>query len=136
MTAVADGVVARISSGVLMLDLDGDGRETTGWVMMYVHMEVDSANIIEGKQVRAGTRLGHPGCAGETRSTSSHVHLARKYNGEWIAADGPLPFELGGWRAVAGAKKYQGLLVNTRLGSELAACMCVHDNQLLNAAVP
>lgn len=136
VTAVANGVVARISSGVLMLDLDGDGRETTGWVMMYMHLEVDTANIIEGTQVQAGTRLGHPGCEGETRSTSSHVHLARKYNGEWIAADGPLPFELGGWRVVTGAKKYQGQLLNTRLGSTLEACMCVADNQLLSAAVP
>lgn len=136
VVAVADGVVARISDGVLMLDLDGDGRETTGWVMMYVHMEVDTMNIIEGKQVRAGTRLGHPGCAGETRSTSTHVHMARKYNGEWIAADGPLPFELGGWRAIAGAKIYQGKLVSARLGSELEACMCVADNQVLSASVP
>ncbi|RLT53418.1 MAG: hypothetical protein DWI67_03800 [Chloroflexi bacterium] len=64
------------------------------------------------------------------------MHLARKYNGEWIAADGPLPFELGGWRAVTGAKKYQGQLLNTRLGSTLEACMCVADNQLLSAAVP
>jgi hypothetical protein len=36
--------------------------------------------------------------------------VVRKYNGEWIPADGPLPFELSGWRAHAGSKEYQGTL--------------------------
>jgi hypothetical protein len=40
------------------------------------------------------------------------VHLARKYNGEWLAADGPLPFVLGGWRAYAAERDYHGRLVN------------------------
>ncbi len=29
--------------------------------------------------------------------TGTHVHIARKYNGEWILADGPLAFNLEGW---------------------------------------
>ena len=36
--AVADGVVARIDPGTVMLDLDGDGDERTGWVILYLHV--------------------------------------------------------------------------------------------------
>jgi hypothetical protein len=39
------------------------------------------------------------------------VHLARKYNGEWIQADGPLPFVLSGWLVRQGQRAYQGYLV-------------------------
>jgi LasA protease len=39
------------------------------------------------------------------------VHIARKFNGEWIAADGPLPFVLSGWRAVGASRAYDGFLV-------------------------
>jgi hypothetical protein len=39
------------------------------------------------------------------------LHIARKYNGEWVAADGPLPFNLSGWIAQAGSQPYQGWLV-------------------------
>jgi hypothetical protein len=52
--------------------------------------------IAEGTLVEQGDALGHPSCEGG-RSTGKHVHLARKYNGEWIAADGPIPFVLSGW---------------------------------------
>jgi len=45
--------------------------------------------------------------------------MARKYNGEWIPADGPLPFVLSGWVAHAGAKPYQGTL--TRDGETVTA---------------
>ncbi|HNB50598.1 MAG TPA: hypothetical protein PK530_01575, partial [Anaerolineales bacterium] len=51
-----------------------------------------------------------------------HVHLARKFFGEWIAADGPLPFNLGGWIAQRGEKPYQGTL---HRGDEMrTACTC------------
>ena len=43
--------------------------------------------------------------------TGTHVHFARKYNGEWIVADGPLPFVLSGWTVKAGEKAYEGSLV-------------------------
>jgi hypothetical protein len=43
-------------------------------------------------------------------ATGTHVHVARKYNGEWIAADGPMPFVLSGWEAHAGDAAYQGTL--------------------------
>jgi LasA protease len=63
-----------------------------------------------GKQLRLDDLIGHPSCEGGF-STGTHVHLARKYNGEWIEADGPLPFVLSGWVAKAGSRQYSGSLV-------------------------
>lgn len=40
-TAVASGVIARSGDGVVILDLDGDGDETTGWTILYSHMASD-----------------------------------------------------------------------------------------------
>jgi len=54
--------------------------------------------------------IGHPSCEGG-KSTGTHVHIARKYNGEWILADGPLAFELSGWRSYAGEKDYEGGMI-------------------------
>jgi hypothetical protein len=55
-------------------------------------------------------RIGHASCEGGI-STGTHLHIARKYNGEWIAADGPIPFVLSGWTAFAGEKPYVGKLI-------------------------
>jgi hypothetical protein len=54
--------------------------------------------------------IGHASCEGGM-STGTHLHFARKYNGEWVSADGPIPFVLSGWTVVAGEKPYQGKLV-------------------------
>ena len=51
-----------------------------------------------------------PSCEGGV-ATGTHLHIARKYNGEWILADGALPFVLSGWRVYAGDRPYQGKLV-------------------------
>jgi hypothetical protein len=54
--------------------------------------------------------------------TGTHVHIARKYNGEWILADGPLAFNLEGWIAHNGSREYKGTL--TRGGAVVIACEC------------
>jgi LasA protease len=59
--------------------------------------------------LNAGDRVGHPSCEGG-EATGTHFHFARKYNGEWVAAGGPLPFILSGWVAHAGTAPYQGTL--------------------------
>jgi hypothetical protein len=64
--------------------------------------------------VEADSPLGHPSCEGGS-ATGTHVHLARKYNGEWLAADGPLPMLLSGWTAHAGELSYQGTLTKDGL---------------------
>ena len=108
--AVADGVVVRSEPGVVVLDLDGDGREQTGWNVLYLHIASEERRVRVGYRVHQGDPLGHPSCEGGV-STGTHIHLARKYNGEWMAAAGPVPFDLGGWVAQAGAQPYQGRLV-------------------------
>ena len=109
VTASAPGVVVRTGEGILVLDLDGDGFEQTGWVLFYLHMaETDRLN--PGTMVQADQKLGHPSCEGG-QSTGTHIHMARKYNGEWITSDQPLPFLLSGWQAVEGEKNYLGTLV-------------------------
>ena len=109
VTASAPGVIARAQDNVVALDLDGDGLESTGWVLLYYHL-ADVGLIAAGTRVETGQALGHPSCQGG-RTTGVHVHLARKYNGEWLAADGPVPFVLSGWTVVAGERNYMGSLV-------------------------
>lgn len=106
--AVADGVVARSDHGALVLDLDSDGFEGTGWAILYMHLE-ERGRVTEGTKVSRGDPLGHPSCEGGP-ADGTHLHIARKYNGEWIAADGPLPFTMSGWVAHKGFRPYEGVL--------------------------
>lgn len=108
VTAPANGLVTRSLRNAVAVDLDGDGFEQTGWVIIFLHI-ADYERIPAGTPVRVDDRLGHPSCEGGT-ATGTHVHIARKYNGEWLLADGPLPFVLSGWRVFAGEKNYQGEL--------------------------
>lgn len=118
--AVASGLVVRTDTGVVVVDLDGDGYEQTGWAILYLH--IASQNRVKaGTWLQQGDLIGHPSCEGGT-STGTHVHIARKYNGEWVLADGPLPFVMDGWRAVAGKNPYEGSLV--REGRMINACTC------------
>ena len=108
VVASAAGVVVRSGHGVVVLDLDGDGLEQTGWSLLYLHL-TDNGLTPVGAWVEQGDFLGHPSCEGGI-STGTHVHIARKYNGEWIAADGPVPYVLSGWVTHRGAEPYQGTL--------------------------
>ncbi len=107
-TAVADGLIVRTGSGIAVLDLDGDGDERTGWVVFYLHLASEGM-VPLGTRVKTGDPMGHPSCEGG-RSTGTHVHIARKYNGEWILADGVLAFDLEGWKAKNGKEAYEGSL--------------------------
>jgi len=108
LRAVADGVIARSEYGVVILDLDGDGDERTGWDILYLHVATRD-RITIGSHVQTGDPIGHPSCEGGT-STGTHIHIARKYNGEWVPADGPLAFNLEGWLAGRGNQAYAGTL--------------------------
>ncbi len=115
VVAMADGLIVRSGYGVVVQEVhvDGaassmDGLEETGWAILYLHIE-SRGRVPQGVYLRAGERIGHPSCEGG-RANGTHVHLARKYNGEWIPADGALPFVLSGWVAHVGVAAYQGTL--------------------------
>jgi murein DD-endopeptidase MepM/ murein hydrolase activator NlpD len=108
VTAAASGVIVRAADGIVIQDLDGDGVEQTGWNIMYLHVETRD-RVQPGTYVQTGDKIGHPSCEGGI-STGTHVHVARKFNGEWILADGPLPFTLSGYVAKNGGSPYQGSL--------------------------
>lgn len=85
--AMAAGVIARARDGAVVLDLDLDGDERTGWTILYLHIARQD-RIEVGKIVEAGAPIGHPSCEGfYLNAVGSHVHVARRYNGEWIATD-------------------------------------------------
>ncbi len=110
VTAAAAGTVVRAENGVVVIDLDGDGYEQTGWALLYLHIATKD-RIGINSIVDVDDRIGHPSCEGGV-STGTHFHFARKYNGEWILADGPVPMVLSGYRTFAGEKPYLGKLVN------------------------
>jgi LasA protease len=116
VVAVSNGWIIRTGDGVVMQDLDGDGYEQTGWVIFYMHIETRD-RIPPRSYAYAGDRIGHPSCEGGM-SNGTHVHLARKYNGEWIAADGNLPFRLDGWLSSGNGVEYDGFLTQGDLQVE------------------
>ncbi len=118
--AAAGGVIARLDEGVVLLDLDGDGDEGSGWTLLYLHISSHEA-LAEGQAVEAGNILGYASCLGGY-STATHLHFARLYNGEWLPADcnrcpadtAIPPFVMSNWKVVGlGSQLYQGFLVNT-----------------------
>ena len=106
--ASAPGVITRAKNGAVILDLDGDGYEQTGWVLLYMHMGTEG-RVQSGTKLETGERIGHPSCEGGL-SNAAHLHFARKYNGEWIPADGKIPFILDGWISSGTGIAYNGYL--------------------------
>ncbi|OGO16038.1 MAG: hypothetical protein A2Z14_03555 [Chloroflexi bacterium RBG_16_48_8] len=128
LVASAPGLVLRSENGLVVVDLDGDGLEQTGWVLLYLHVATKD-RVREGAFLEQDNLIGHPSCEGGF-ATGTHVHLVRKYNGEWILADGPLPFELSGWVAHAGSLPYQGAL--TKGDQTILACTCATKETLIS----
>ena len=129
VTAVADGLVVRSEHVVVVQDLDdscmkgrtiqgrSDGLEQTGWSILYVHITAKD-RVPLGTYLRRGERLGHPSCEGGP-ATGVNLHIARKYNGEWIAAGGRLPFIMSGWTTHNGSRPYLGSMM--RSGEKIIA---------------
>lgn len=131
--AVADGRIARSNDGVVVLDLDGDGDERTGWTVLYLHLD-SSTTVPAGQSVSTGEVIGRPSCEGGF-STATHLHIARRYEGEWIPADcascggnGIYDFVMAGWRS-AGivGQEYQGEL---RRGSDVRVAEQAANNPI------
>jgi len=128
-TAMADGVVARSEIGEVVLDLDGDGDERTGWNIFYLHLGSEG-RVMVGTVLQTGQPVGYPSCEGGS-STGTHVHIARKYNGEWIPAEGLLAFNLEGWVAHNGSRPYLGTL--TRFSHTVIACECSNQASFIQS---
>jgi murein DD-endopeptidase MepM/ murein hydrolase activator NlpD len=124
-TAAASGLVLRSGDGKVTIDLDGDGYEQTGWVLFYLHV-VPADGVQSGTTLAQGDLVGYPSCEGGM-ADSSHLHIARRYNGEWLDAGGPVPMVLSGWTAVSGLGAYDGELVQ---GDQVRqACECWEDEK-------
>ncbi|MBL8099737.1 MAG: peptidoglycan DD-metalloendopeptidase family protein [Anaerolineales bacterium] len=131
--AIADGLVVRSSANEgVVLDLDKDGDEKTGWVIYYLHLATNQRAVV-GANLNAGDLIGYPSCEGG-RSTGTHVHVARKYNGEWILADSAIPFVMDGWIPHNGSRAYLGTLTKGNL--TVIACECGDAFTAVNANFP
>ena len=111
--AMANGLVTRAEFGAVVLDLDdgtteSDGLEQTGWAILYMHVG-SRDRVSVGTYLHTGDLIGHPSCEGG-RASGTHVHIARKYNGEWMPADGPIAFTMDGWTVHVGPQPFMGTL--------------------------
>jgi murein DD-endopeptidase MepM/ murein hydrolase activator NlpD len=79
IVAPAPGLVTRSDNGVVVLDLDGDGHEQTGWVILFLHVATQG-RVQQGKFLSQDDLIGRPSCEGGI-ATGTHLHMARKYNG-------------------------------------------------------
>jgi murein DD-endopeptidase MepM/ murein hydrolase activator NlpD len=121
-TAAAPGVVVAARQGEVHLDLDGDGQIQTGWVLQYLHVALDVDNPVQvGQTLATGDTIGYASCEGGL-ANSSHLHFARRFNGEWIEAGGPVPMNLSGWIVQPNLTPYDGAVV--KAGQERIACEC------------
>ena len=115
--AVASGTIVRSEGGSVVLDLDEDGNETTGWTVLYLHIASDR-RVSMGTRVRAGDVIGYASCEGGF-STATHLHIARRYNGEWVPsychnceANPVPPFVMSDWTVIGFEnQEYQGIIL-------------------------
>ncbi len=127
VTASAAGLIVRSQDGIVVEDLDGDGYEGTGWDLMYLHVATKD-RIPVGTWVSTNDRIGHASCEGG-EATGTNLHFARKYNGEWMPAGGPVPMVLSGWVAHAGSALHLGSLTKGNLVAN--ACTCGSSDTLV-----
>jgi murein DD-endopeptidase MepM/ murein hydrolase activator NlpD len=135
ITAAADGVVVSARQGEVYLDLDGDGLIQTGWVLFYLHVVLDiDIPVQAGQRLKQGDVVGYASCVGGL-SNSSHLHFARRYNGEWLDAGGPVPMNLSGWLVQPNLAPYQGTMTKGSLIREACECWDVKKNLIVNTII-
>jgi murein DD-endopeptidase MepM/ murein hydrolase activator NlpD len=131
-TAAATGVVVVARHGAIELDLDGDSHIQTGWVLQYLHLVLDADTPVQaGQQVAEGDVMGYASCEGG-QANSSHLHFSRRYNGEWIAASGPVPMNLSGWVVQPVLAAYEGTLKKGDQIREACECWEAEKNLIIN----
>lgn len=120
VVAMTTGLVVRSDMGEVLVDLGEDGHEQSGWAILYMHI-ADQDRVSVGTKVNPGDHIGHPSCTGGA-ANATHVHIARRYNGEWIPAAGPVPMVLDGWQVGGEATEYDGNL--SKDNQVKVACEC------------
>ncbi|RLC68253.1 MAG: hypothetical protein DRI48_00070 [Chloroflexi bacterium] len=124
-TAAASGLVLRSENGAVVIDLDGDGFEQSGWTLLYLHIYAEG-RIEAGTYVQRGQRIGRPSCEGGY-ADATHLHFARRYNGAWIpAGSGAVPMVLSGWTAHEDVMPYDGTM--SKGDAIRVACECWDDD--------
>jgi murein DD-endopeptidase MepM/ murein hydrolase activator NlpD len=131
-TAVADGIIQVARQGEVQLDLDKDGHIQTGWVVLYLHVALDFDIPVEaGQQIKSGDIIGYASCEGGI-ANASHLHLARRYNGEWMDAGGPVPMNLSGWVVQPARTPYEGVMKKDDEIRESCECWKPEQNLIVN----
>lgn len=119
--AIAPGKIISAENGRVIQDLDGDGFQGTGWVVLYMHVAAQD-RVTVGTYLNTGDKVGHPSCEGGI-ATGTHLHIARMYNGQWIRADDPrLPFDLDGWTIEQTKSQYDGIAIKGNQRREACGC--------------
>ena len=131
VVAMAPGLIVRAEPAIAVLDLDMDGDERTGWVIFYLHLGLNDL-VRQGTLVKTGDTIGHPSCEGG-EATGTHIHIARKFNGEWVDADSAIPFNMEGWIAKNGAAPYLGTL--TRFNNIVTASESASGSSAITAGL-
>ena len=115
--SASNGLVSRAWNALVVVDIDMDGDEHTGWVLIYQHIAESiyqynppRDKVKAGEIVHTGGFIGYPSCVGGFAS-GTHLHFARRFNGEWIPAVEQAPFILSGWSVETGNESYQGMLI-------------------------
>jgi LasA protease len=141
--AMASGLIIHRKfqpAGLVIEDLDMDNNEQTGWVLYYMHI-AGTDRVQPGTVVQTGELIGHPSCEGGS-SSGIHEHVARKYNGEWVPAEGGLPFVLSGYLPAIGQKFCEGTLtrdsvvVNAYPWGNYLTKICQPDSQKCKMGTP
>jgi len=131
IVAAAPGLVLRSENGEVLVDLDGDGFEQSGWVLLYMHISAQD-RVAAGARLERGERIGHPSCEGGF-ADATHLHFARRYNGEWVpAGSGAAPMVLSGWTAHEDVMPYDGTLTRGDEVREARECWDDDINGLLS----
>lgn len=109
VTAAADGLVIYSDNGLVVVDLDFDGDVRTGWLHLYLHVG-ERDRVKTGARLKQGDFIGHASCEGGF-SSGTHLHFARRYNGQWVPIDADHPLILSGFEVFSTGDVYDGYLV-------------------------